>query len=512
MNKYYMNDSETSLCPILKIHKALFLDKCIANQQEWKITKYSKYIIDNIFWYFSYPPYPVPIVNSDDVSFNNISQLTELGPEKFFSKISNEYKNQPAVQIRFLHKWILILNDLKFANIILKKYDRYIGRGSDLIPFRKMIGDVFFVQNDVSKERARFRKTVNRTNYNFELINQSYNSSTNNSDSNNDIITYNFIIEYIIECIARCFVGIKNVKKLPNNMFETFMECGKEIIKSGIDPLSQIITPNIRSTFRNIKSKMDLFWRDILENNINDIIQGQNYTFDIIEDEIKKIYPEINLDINNIEHLELIKYQINNNNIIRETGPTTMFASMNVARSLFFVMDILKYKKELRDKLILDIKSNININDDIFTIEKLNQMKYLKAVVMESLWHATPIPMFPREILENFELEYENKIYNFKKGNTIILMFRELQQNNLDFNPDKWLKEDAEYETDFLPFGCGTRYCPAKPFAIQIIIQFIVNFIIDDKNFDLLEDKEYTTEYGGIGPLSKNFFWYLYTI
>jgi hypothetical protein len=75
--------------------------KPTANQQEWKITKYPKYIIDNIFGYFSYSQYPVHIVNSEDISFNNISQLTEFGPENFFSKISNEYKNNPAVQFNF---------------------------------------------------------------------------------------------------------------------------------------------------------------------------------------------------------------------------------------------------------------------------------------------------------------------------------------------------------------------------------------------------------------------------
>ena len=164
---------------------------------------------------------------------------------------------------------------------------------------------------------------------------------------------------------------------------------------------------------------------------------------------------------------------------------------------------------------MLKTEQNWNFNIDFFNL------KYLKAFVVESLYHATPIPIFPREILKDFTLKYQDKVFNFTKGNTIFFMYRYIQNcEKENFDPKKWIDYDQEIsdsenrnldkklqikkDSDLWAFGQGTRYCPAKNFAIQVLMQFIIEMILDEFDFDLIPNIEYTTKFGGIGP---NYSW-----
>lgn len=504
-------------CPISKIEQALDCDieENIENnfKNEWKITKLSKYLIDSIFYYISKSPYPVPIALKSNNSLLTFSLLRKFGPDRLFSKLASCFKDDIAIQLRIAHKWILLIKDSGLAHKILYEFDSFIGRGSELYAFKKLIGDIFFVQNNVKKERLRFLMSVNRREHNLNMLRKAYSSAK--ESINSKIVDYKFVTTYVIYCISKCFVGIENTQDLPKDMFKTFMKSGQQLIQSGIDPLVNTIGTMFNHSFNEVKQDMDLIWDKIVDEKFDDIIKGNNYTWDVIQDEIKIKYPDIKIDISNKKHIEILKNEMKTNKLIKETGPTTIFASINISKGLYFTIEMIKNNKEILVNILNELKPIIKNKD--YNLDEIDGLKYLKAFVVESLYHATPIPIFPREILKDFTLKYQDKVFNFTKGNTIFFMYRYIQNcEKENFDPKKWIDYDQEIsdsenrnldkklqikkDSDLWAFGQGTRYCPAKNFAIQVLMQFIIEMILDEFDFDLIPNIEYTTKFGGIGP------------
>ncbi|CAG2110542.1 unnamed protein product, partial [Medioppia subpectinata] len=107
---------------------------------------------------------------------------------------------------------------------------------------------------------------------------------------------------------------------------------------------------------------------------------------------------------------------------------------------------------------------------DEFTYEKLSQLKYLNAVINETLRLAPSLTRVRRECLQNYKLG--NTGITIPKGATVeILPYAlhrqaDLWPNPNDFIPDRFLNP-VHHPYAYIPFGGGPRVCIGQRFAMQ---------------------------------------------
>ncbi|CAG2121694.1 unnamed protein product, partial [Medioppia subpectinata] len=105
-----------------------------------------------------------------------------------------------------------------------------------------------------------------------------------------------------------------------------------------------------------------------------------------------------------------------------------------------------------------------------FTYEKLSQLKYLNAVLSETLRLAPSLTRVQRECLQDYKLG--NTGITIPKGATIeILPYAlhrqaDLWPNPNDFIPDRFLNP-VHHPYAYIPFGGGPRLCIGQRFAQQ---------------------------------------------
>ncbi|KAK9734007.1 hypothetical protein RND81_04G107900 [Saponaria officinalis] len=115
--------------------------------------------------------------------------------------------------------------------------------------------------------------------------------------------------------------------------------------------------------------------------------------------------------------------------------------------------------------------------------DDLEQMKYLKAVIKETLWLHPPIPLLvPRLSTEDAKING----YDIPSGTLVITNAWAIQRNPAswddpeEFNPGKFLNSSTDYKGQdfrFIPFGAGRRICPGITFAAANIELVLANLV-----------------------------------
>ncbi|KAJ0024996.1 hypothetical protein Pint_08999 [Pistacia integerrima] len=111
------------------------------------------------------------------------------------------------------------------------------------------------------------------------------------------------------------------------------------------------------------------------------------------------------------------------------------------------------------------------------TLEDLNQMPYASKVVKESLRMAAIVPWFPRQALQDCEIEG----YKIRKGWTVNVDARSIHLDPInyndpnEFNPSRFDDESKPYS--FLAFGMGGRTCLGMNMAKAMMLVFLHRLI-----------------------------------
>ncbi|GMY28378.1 cytochrome P450 85A1 [Fagus crenata] len=111
------------------------------------------------------------------------------------------------------------------------------------------------------------------------------------------------------------------------------------------------------------------------------------------------------------------------------------------------------------------------------TLEDLGEMPYASKVVKESLRMASVVPWFPRQVLQDCEIEG----FKIKRGWNINIDARSIHLDPMvyndpnKFNPPRFDDESKPYS--FLAFGMGGRTCLGMNMAKAMMLVFLHRFI-----------------------------------
>lgn len=180
------------------------------------------------------------------------------------------------------------------------------------------------------------------------------------------------------------------------------------------------------------------------------------------------------------------------------------------ATALEWIMAELVRHPEIQKKLVEEIESVSEGDDNKVKEEELQKMPYLKAVIMEGLRRHPPAHFVLQHGITQ-AIEFEG--YVIPKDASINFMVAEMGWDGevwadpKEFKPERFLVGGAgegvditgSREIKMMPFGVGRRICPAVGLAILHLEYFVANLVkefewkaVDGEKVDLSETREFT--------------------
>ncbi|KAL8095521.1 cytochrome P450 89A2-like [Apium graveolens] len=181
----------------------------------------------------------------------------------------------------------------------------------------------------------------------------------------------------------------------------------------------------------------------------------------------------------------------------------------------WIMANLVKYPR-VQDKLYQEIVSVVGegeeLEEKVVEEEELQQMSYLKAVVLEGLRRHPPGHfVLPHSVTEEVELDGhlipKNAIVNFM----VAEMGRdgEVWKDPMEFRAERFLSGNGGEEgfditgnrgIKMMPFGAGRRICPAYTLALLHLEYFVANLVLNfewkaaggNHDVDLSEKQEFT--------------------
>lgn len=120
-----------------------------------------------------------------------------------------------------------------------------------------------------------------------------------------------------------------------------------------------------------------------------------------------------------------------------------------------------------------------------------NTSSLFKTAIEEFLRFDTPLPMFERWVLEDFDFTTAHgEVVTLKKGQEVALMYASGNRDSRKFsNPDRL--ELSRLENPHLTFGLGTHYCIGAPLArlemqvaLHVFLKKIPNFKLENPKLE----------------------------
>jgi len=141
-----------------------------------------------------------------------------------------------------------------------------------------------------------------------------------------------------------------------------------------------------------------------------------------------------------------------------------------------------RIRQELRDV----------VGDGSLNSGHLRQLRYLQAVVQETLRLSAPAPLIPRAVTQDTTING----YHIPAGSIIFVAVynihrhKDFWQNAEQFNPDRFFKGEGvvqKHRCAYIPFGAGERFCIGSNFA-SIELSILLAQVVGNFKFQLLQD------------------------
>eukprot|EP00102_Acyrthosiphon_pisum_P012478 XP_008181647.2 PREDICTED: cytochrome P450 4C1 [Acyrthosiphon pisum] len=179
---------------------------------------------------------------------------------------------------------------------------------------------------------------------------------------------------------------------------------------------------------------------------------------------------------------------------IREEVDTFLFEGHDTSSiAMTMILVLLGMHPEIQDRARDELRSIFGYSTRDATMEDLNAMKYLEAVIKESLRMYPSVPAFTRELDKPLQL---NK-YIIPPMTTITVYPFILHRNEdiypdaEEFIPERFLDEEnkAKFIFGYLPFSAGARNCIGQKYAMNQM-KIVVSTILRNAKFESLGRKE----------------------
>ena len=123
------------------------------------------------------------------------------------------------------------------------------------------------------------------------------------------------------------------------------------------------------------------------------------------------------------------------------------------------------------------------VGTETLTFGHLRKLPYLQAVAQETLRLYPPVPIIPRAVMEETEIDG----YRLPRGSMLFISVynihrhKDFWRNPDEFNPDRFLGDRSgqlRHRCAYIPFGAGERFCIGSNFAaveLQIFLAKVVS-------------------------------------
>ncbi|XP_025410334.1 cytochrome P450 4V2-like [Sipha flava] len=423
-------------------------------------------------------------------------------PKEFLPLYMEIFKNNgPIVHMNIAGRSYVLLNDPDDIKVLLSSA-QYINKGPEYDMLRPWLNDGLLLSTG-SKWQNR-RKLLTNT-FHFKTLSM-YNPSLNNhsrtlvkklleaSALNEEICIAEYItlcsldmmcetimgtemkaqegksVEYVNAIKSACRSVINRVYRfwLWNDTIFKISECGQTFYKS-IKVLHDY-TDNV------IKSK-----RILLKNTENRSESKHEKTqkksfLDLLLNVLKE-YPEQMTDKDIKEEVDTFLF---------EGHDTTSFAMTMTIVLLGIYQDIQARARE-------ELRGIFGDSDRDVTMEDLNAMRYVEAVIKESLRLYPSVPAFTRELQTTLKL----KNYNIPPMTAMVIYpyilhrNEEIYPNPEKFIPDRFLDQDnkSKFLYGYLPFSAGARNCIGQKYAMNQI-KTVVSTVLRNTKIESMGNKE----------------------
>ncbi|KAI6151608.1 cytochrome P450 [Pisolithus tinctorius] len=187
--------------------------------------------------------------------------------------------------------------------------------------------------------------------------------------------------------------------------------------------------------------------------------------------------------------------------VIRDETLNILIAARDTtASTLTFLVYMLSQHPHVLKRLRAEVLSTVG-NSRRPTNEDVRDMKYMRAVINETLRLYPPVPLNVRTSVEAVlwpGVNGDSPIYIPPKTRTLYSVFLMHRRKDLwgpdaeIFDPDRFLDERLKYLTSnpfiFLPFNAGPRICLGQQFAYNEMSFFLVCLLQNFSSITLAED------------------------
>ncbi|XP_026333440.1 cytochrome P450 4C1-like [Hyposmocoma kahamanoa] len=173
---------------------------------------------------------------------------------------------------------------------------------------------------------------------------------------------------------------------------------------------------------------------------------------------------------------------------IREEVNTFMFEGHDTtATALTFGLMLIADHNEVQEQIYEECQRIFGDSDRIASMADLAEMKYLEAVLKETLRLYPSVPYMGRETTEDFMM---GDIF-VKRGSGIGIHSYDLHRREdlfpepEKFKPERFLNDESRHPYAYIPFSAGPRNCIGQRFAMQemkcVLSEICRNFKLEPK-------------------------------
>lgn len=439
--------------------------------------------------------------NFGPVLFNKRSMAEQI------HKIYNTDRQAKYIGYHELTNPIIMVRDLNLVKFItIKNFEHFLNHSPSMDKkldplFAK---NVFFLEDDNWRNaRPILSRTFSsaRMSRNFELISViAENFAHYMATTKTDVELQTAISRFGTEVAATVYLGIKvNVINDPTNDFHKMM-----LAVSTINPLKLFIFRNFPWLSRLLKlhlidPKASIFMNQVVKEAI-----------------AAKKLEKNNTNTDNVLQLMLQAQQDGNKSFqtIEDMLPHAFifcFGSVDTATagSSFAIYELAK-NKQVQKRLQMEIDEVTKKYNGLITYDVINKMKYLEAVLCESLRLYPPGGQADR--MCNKEIDIPPALpgltpYTVKPGSIMVIPIYSIHHDEEYFkdpevfDPERFIDGDKNKEPmGFMPFGMGQRHCIAQRMATlmaKVLIFYLLkqcNLSLSDKHPFVLKNSLFVME------------------